>query len=219
MPKKSVKMISAFLALLMAAMSCNMPVMRPAVPTGVAPSVAPSATPAPPTPLPTPIPFTPTPGQVWTIYQDTDWNFSVNLPNLIKEKQILLVKKRSSIPMGPEILLLLSDSSQSGIQTSGLDESIRVVIFRSKPDGATPFDLWATLMSTNVGKGKLTEAQNGSCTQISIVAEKPIQPYEWASANWVNAGDYYFGIMINGKGTSPAEIETILKSFQPEKCK
>ena len=217
MQKKSSKMILALLVLAVAMLSCNLPVAKTLPPT-VTPTAPLPASPAAPAATAT-IPPSPTPGQVWTTYQDKDWNFSANIPSLIREKPFLLVQKHEAIPQGPEMLLLLSDSSQSETQISGPDETIRITIIRQKPDEATPFDLWATLMSTRAGKGKLAATQNGSCAQISLSAEKPVQPFEWASANFINAGDYYYGIVAGGKGAYPGEVDKILKSFQPEKCK
>jgi hypothetical protein len=211
MNKSMLKIIFAILILALAATACNLPFSARANHATAATSIPISAT--------TPIPITATAAQVWTSYVDKEWKFSLEVPSLVGGKQFVFIQDYSKFPGGLDQVLLLSDSSNAKTQIIGENESTRVTIFRWKADNATTFDLWAVRISAHAGKGKLTYSMNGSCPELKIKAEKPVSPYRWASANWVNGGDTYYGILFQGMGNYPSEGERVIESFQPEECK
>jgi hypothetical protein len=156
--------------------------------------------------------------QAWTTYFDKEWRFSVDVPSVVAEKKLLFIKNHNSIPVGPDVFLLLSNSSLSTTQVIGSDELTRVTIFRGKPDQKKSFDLWAVLMSAFAGTGTLSESSNGSCFEILMKVDKPTKPYTWSSAKWVDGKKYYFGILVQGIGKRPQEVDQIIESFQLEDC-
>lgn len=173
-----------------------------------------------PTETPILVPDTVTPSPVvpeWLTYSNPSWGISLSYPSYIVNRPINLVEENLQIPEGAEQILLLSDSAQASSQQLAPDETLRVLVFRVPAEGVS-FDEWVTQMSSYVGDGVLTPSMLGTCNRLFIQAETPVSPYQWSEGIWVEGQGYYYGIISQGLGIFPAEVKTLMESFNAEGC-
>ncbi len=153
----------------------------------------------------------------WLTYNNPEWGLSLKYPSFTNGKQIYLVEEKSQVPLGPEQILLLSDSENANSQQLMSDETLRLILLRQSKD-KNSLDEWAISMSSYVGPGKFSVEQTGSCDQLSLQTEKPNPPYSWATSTWIEEKDYFYGISATGLDAEPDEINSIFQSLELEGC-
>lgn len=153
----------------------------------------------------------------WIDYVNSDWGFSLKYPQQLGEQKLYLLETKGQVPEGPEELLLLSDAQEANIQEIHPNETMKIEIFREKPEDVL-FNDWSVLMSKFAGYGQLIPTTLGSCNENVMEVQTPAYPYSYTSARFVDAGDYYYLILILSNTDNPA-FPAILDSYSPQECK